>query len=177
MSATIAFFFYTIESLVEELNLSADKQRLMHTRLIPGFYLRKVADRERNPDLKEAVLRKSEELLRVPHNGSGPLCGCTASEMERMERTAEQCAGVFQRSSSCVEGRNAQLSLRHHGMHRLSDQKLKALTVIHNHYLKRPDGATAAERFYENKPIDMFEWLLENMSCPARPKNRRKIAA
>lgn len=177
MSATIAFFFYTIESLVEELNLSDDKRQLMHTRLIPGFYLRKVADREKDPDIKEAVRQKSEDLLWVLHNRNGPLCGCTASEIDRMERIARQCAGFFQRSSSCVEGRNAQLSLRHHGMHRLSDQKLKALTVIHNYYLKRPDGTTAAERFYENKPIDMFEWLLENMPAPPRPRNKRQRAA
>jgi len=76
-----------------------------------------------------------------------------------------------------VEGRNAQLSLRHHGMHRLSDQKLKALTVIHNYYLRRPDGTTAAERFYENKPNDIFEWLLKNMALPARPRSKMKIAA
>ncbi len=177
MRATIAFFFYTIESIVEELNLSDDKRQLMHTHLIPGFYLRRVADREKDPDIKEVVRQKSEELLRVLHNRNGALCGCTASEIDRMERTAKQCAGFFQRSSSCVEGRNAQLSLRHHGMHRLSDQKLKALTVIHNYYLKRPDGSTEAERFYENKPIDLFEWLLENMPYPARPKSRRKMAA
>jgi len=89
----------------------------------------------------------------------------------------KECAGLFQRSSSCVEGRNAQLSLRHHGMHRLSDRKLKALTVRHNYYLKRADGTTAAERFYENRPIDMFEWLLGNMAQLPRPRSKTKIAA
>jgi hypothetical protein len=62
-------------------------------------------------------------------------------------------------------------------MHRLSDQKLKALTVIHNYYLERPDGTTAAERLYENRPIDMFEWLLEKMASPPRPRSKLKLAA
>ncbi len=177
MTATIAFFFCVIESLVEELDLSEERRQLMFTHLIPGFYLQKVAEREKNPDKKELIRQKSQELLSVLASRHGPLADCDESEICHMERKAREFAGLFQRSSSCVEGRNAQLSLRHHGMHRLSDQKLKALTVIHNYYLKRPDGTTAAERFYENRPIDMFKWLLSNMPQVSRPRNVTKKAA
>ncbi|MBW2570602.1 MAG: hypothetical protein JRE47_14870 [Deltaproteobacteria bacterium] len=177
MTATVAFFFYMIESLVQELDLTDEKQELMHSRLIPGFYLQKVAEKEKDPDRKEAIRQKSQELLSMLQDKNGVLSGCSDSEINRMERKARECAGLFQRSSSCVEGRNAQLSLRHHGMHRLSNRKLKALTVIHNYYLRRPDGTTAAERFFENKPIDMFEWLLDNMALPPIPRSKRKLAA
>jgi hypothetical protein len=51
------------------------------------------------------------------------------------------CVQTFQRSSSCVEGRNGQLALRHHSFHRLSPRKLQALTTIHNFFLT---SATAA---------------------------------
>ncbi len=34
-----------------------------------------------------------------------------------------ECTQLFQRSTSPVEGRNAQLSLRHHSLHRLNDLK------------------------------------------------------
>jgi hypothetical protein len=95
----------------------------------------------------------------------------------QMIKIAKECANLFQRSSSCVEGRNAQLSLHHHGFHRLSTTKLKGLTVIHNYYLKRPDGTTAAERFFENKPIDLFDYLLNNMTLPPRPRSNIKLAA
>ncbi|WP_139795714.1 DUF6399 domain-containing protein [Desulfocicer vacuolatum] len=124
-----------------------------------------------------ALLYKSEELLSVLSGRNGPLADCSESDIYHMKQKAREFAGIFQRSSSCVEGRNAQLSLRHHGIHRLSDQKLRALTVVHNYYLKRPDGTTAAERFYENRPIDMFKWLLGNMSQVPRPRNGTKIAA
>jgi uncharacterized protein DUF6399 len=177
MTATIAFFFHMVDSLVEELGLPVDKQESMHSLLIPGFYLQKIAEKEKDPDIKESIRHKSQELLSILRDKTGAFSGCSNMEIDRMERRARECAELFQRSSSCVEGRNAQLSLRHHGMHRLSDRKLKALTVIHNYYLRRPDGTTAAERFYENKPNDMFKWLLNNMTLPPRPRSKTKIAA
>jgi len=78
---------------------------------------------------------------------TGPLSEFDDCEIDSMVRTAKECAGFFQRSSSCVEGRNAQLSLHHHGMHRLSDRKMKGLTVIHNFYLKRPTGSPQQNDF------------------------------
>ena len=72
-----------------------------------------------------------------------------------------------------MEGRNGQLALRHHSLHRLSNDKLCALTVIHNYYLTRSDGTTAAERFFGAKPRDLFEWLLDRLDVPARPAAKR----
>ena len=44
--------------------------------------------------------------------------------------------------------------------HRGRDGKLQALTVLHNYALQRHDGTTAAERFYGDRPRDLFAWLL-----------------
>ena len=77
-----------------------------------------------------------------------------------MEGKAQQCADLFQRSSSCVEGRNGQLSLSHHALHQLTARKLHALTVLHNYAVQRKDGSTAAERFYGAAPRELFCWLL-----------------
>ena len=93
------------------------------------------------------------------------------------EKMAGECAQIFQRSSSCVEGRNAQLSLRHHGIHRLSNKCLKAQTIIHNYYTRNRDGTTPAERLFDSKHADLFGWLLEKMDYPARPRNHLKKAA
>ena len=54
-----------------------------------------------------------------------------------------------------------------------SETKLQALTVVHNYFIERPDGTTAAERFFETRPADLFEWLVERMPAPARPARRR----
>ena len=160
------------------MDLSDDKRNLMRTLLIPGFYLQDAAYKEKDPEQKKKIQQKSQELLSVLQDRNGQLFRSTNGEIDRMVRAAKECAGFFQRSSSCVEGRNAQLSLHHHGMHRLSDRKMKGLTVIHNFHLKRSDGRTAAERFFENKPINMFEWLVEKMPLPARPRrNKIKMAS
>lgn len=93
-----------------------------------------------------------------------------------LEQAALQCVGFFQRSSSCVEGRNGVLRLRHHQLHRMSQQQLEVLTVLHNYWIQRPDGTNAAERFFEHKPRDLFEYLLEKMPAPSRPAQKRKTA-
>src|SRR3954452_25248058 len=94
-----------------------------------------------------------------------------------LEEVARQTAGLFQRSSSCVEGRNGRLSLQHHGQSRVSERRLKALTVIHNYLVKRADGTTAAERFFGQKHKDVFSWLLERLpDLPRAAEKRRKTA-
>ena len=95
------------------------------------------------------------------------------SEQKRLKMIAKECAQVFQRSSSCIEGRNGHLSLRHHALHHLSDRKLGTLTVIHNYFIKRPDGTTAAERFFGAKPKDLFENLKGKMPSAPRPAQKR----
>ena len=72
---------------------------------------------------------------------------------------------------------SGQLSLHHHGCHALSPGKLKALTVLHNYFIERADGSTAAERFFGQKPADLFEWLLERFPDPPRPAKQGRKAA
>src|SRR6266851_7293681 len=74
----------------------------------------------------------------------GALAALAEGERKEVEHLARQCAGLFCRSSSCVEGRNGRLSLFHHGQTRLSETRLKALTVVHNYVVRRKDGTTAA---------------------------------
>ena len=176
MRATIAFFFLTINSYVENLNFSQEVKQILHESLIPGFYLQIAARKEKDSKRKKMILKKSEELLSILYERKGVLSDYSEAQLCFLEKSAKECAHLFQRSSSCVEGRNAQLSLIHHGLHRLSNRKLQALTAIHNYYIKRPDGTTAAERFFEKKPYDMFEWLLDHMELPARPRNVLKKA-
>jgi len=66
-------------------------------------------------------------------------------------------AAVFQRSSSNVEGRNGYLSLRNHQLRGLDlPRKRECFITMHNFFLTRPDGTTAAERFFGQKPRSMF---------------------
>jgi hypothetical protein len=170
MVATIAFFFYLITQYVEELGVSEELEKALYEQLIAGFYLKQVAGKEKDKMRRFHLEQNSQQLLSSFRQREGPFKDLDEGELQRLECTARECAGVFQRSSSCVEGRNAQLSLRHHGLHRLSRRKLQALTAVHNYFLKRGDGTTAAERFFEAKPRDLFQWVLDHVELPARPR-------
>ena len=166
-----------INLYLDNFQISKWEKQLMHEYLIPGFYLQKVAGKEKDAERKIIISKKSQELLAVLTDRDSPLVGYCEDDIKRLVTVAKECAHLFQRSSSCVEGRNAQLSLRHHGIHRLSAQHLKAQTIVHNYYVKRRDGTTPAERLFEAKHKNLFEWLLENMEYPARPRKRMTSAA
>jgi len=177
MEGTIAFFHIMIDVLLDNMNISADDRQLMETHLIPGYYLEQVAMKHRDITVRNDILNKALELLSVVDRFGTGCLKTTDTDLGRLKKTAQECAQLFQRSSSCVEGRNAQLSLRHQGIHRLGKRHLKALTTVHNYYIKRRDGTTAAERFFESKHRDLFDFLLENMDYPVRPKKHLKMAA
>jgi len=48
-------------------------------------------------------------------------------------------------------------------------RKRACLTAIHNFFLTRPDGTTAAERFFGQKPRSMFAAILESVAIPSAP--------
>jgi len=177
MVATIAFFFHMIELHMDNQKISAGDRELMHRHLIPGFYLQEAAHKEKDKKKRASILRKSQKLLAILSDTNGYLSNYSPDHIEMLITSSKECATYFQRSSSCVEGRNAQLSLRHHGRHRLSATHLKAQTVLHNYSIRNHDGTTPAERFFETKHNDLFEWLLDNMDFPARPRKRFARAA
>jgi hypothetical protein len=176
MVSTIAFFHAMIDLYLSKMNLSDRDKELMENHLIPGYYLKQAARKQRDADARENILKKAQELLSVIEKPDNGCLKTIDSDTARLNKAAKECAQLFQRSSSCVEGRNAQLSLRHQGIHRLGKSHLKALTVVHNYYIKRRDGTTAAERFFETRHKDLFDFLLENMDYPVRPKNHLKMA-
>jgi hypothetical protein len=176
MVATIAFFFSMVEVYMDNAQISAHDRQLIHDFLIPGFYLKRVAAKQKDAEQKSLILQKARQLLSILTQPDGPFCEYSQEDVKRLEKVAEECARIFQRSSSCVEGRNAQLSLRHHGIHKLSDRSLKAQTVVHNYYRRNRDGTTPAQRFFEANHMDLFEWLLDRMDYPARPRKRTKAA-
>lgn len=173
MIATIAFFWTTLKLFVDRLECSEEVAQIWRNELVASYYIARVAGRCQKADESKRLLDLSASILaraRSPDRPFGKLPKLTRMEMEKQ---AQNAADVFQRSSSCVEGRNGQLSLRHHGLRELTASKLRALRTIHNYVIRRPDGTTAAERFFENKSRDLFVWLLEELPMPARPRQKR----
>lgn len=171
--ATIAFFFATLHAKVEALNLPPALETALCEQLIPAIYLDRVADRCTHAEQRRSLRASSAQLLEPLRQPEQAFQALATDERQRLEQVAAECADLFQRSSSCVEGRNGQLSLHHHGHHRLSDRKLAALTAVHNFFIRRPDGTTAAERFFGRPPAPLFAQLLERLPLPPSPARRR----
>ena len=169
---TIAWHWHVVALWLEPLDLSP-AQRQAAERLIASHYLERVAEQADSAQERRRLRALSDSLRRQAWARDGPLAGADKAWRETLARTARDCAGFFQRSSSCVEGRNGQLALRHHSFRRLEHGKLASLTVLHNYYLRRPDGTTAAERFFEAPPRELFAWLWEQMPEPSRGAKRR----
>jgi hypothetical protein len=173
LAASLGWFFGRVDAKLQELDLSDEQDRVVRQQLLPGLYWQAAAGRGR--DAEEQARRRdlAEGLLKEARAKEGPLGRMAFEDREMVQREALDLVGLFSRSSSCVEGRNGRLSLLRHGHTRLSSQRLKVQTVLHNFFAQRADGTTAAERFFEHQPKDLFACLLDNMPDLPRPAAKR----
>jgi hypothetical protein len=169
----VAWFWCLTNDRVEELDLSVEQERVVKEKLLPGHYWAMAARRARTAEERARLKEMAEELKKEAWQKGGALASLSEEEKRQVHEVAQERAGLFQRSSSCVEGRNGRLSLQHHGHSGVSERRLKAQTVIHNYLIKRADGTTAAERFFGQKHKDLFEWLLHRMPDLPRPAEKR----
>jgi hypothetical protein len=169
MQATIEFVSGYVRQQVKQLDLTQPASFAMHAQLIPSYYLDRVAQIRTVSDGEP--LRALAERLRAPLFAPGGVFSEWSPEAHApLHNEAKRLAAVFQRSSSNVEGRNGYLSLRHHQLRGLDrPRKRECFTAIHNFFLTRPDGTTAAERFFGQKPRSMFEAILASVELPPAP--------
>jgi hypothetical protein len=151
---------------VGELQLSKEQRHFFMDVVYPLAYIRIIWHRQPKKE-REKLKQLKESLEAKIREGPWP----EASKIEWMAM-GQECAERFQRSSSCVEGRNGMLSLLHHRQHRLTERKLKALTIVHNYHTSRTDGTTAAERFFKAKHENLFESLVITVRIPGRPQQQ-----
>jgi hypothetical protein len=170
MAATIAFFWRLVRGQLAELSLSVELERNLIEHVLPAQYLHLAAAKAPTAERRQALRNIADRLSGLARDG--PFGQLSEQEQSHWESQARLWAQWFQRSSSCVEGRNGHLSLWHHSWHRLSDERLSALRALGNYYVLRDDETTAAERFFGASPDDMLEWLLDHMPCPSRPALR-----
>ena len=144
MLDNLRVFFVLFAKVIKEMKLDIAGEEFFKTVIFPLCYLQ--ANWKRFPKEQKEKLRplrnKLEEQLK----------NYVASEefKEALMKRGKGLAEWFQRSSSCVEGRNGALSLLLHRFHHLNASTMMALTIVANFGIRRTgeDKTTAAERFF-----------------------------
>lgn len=172
MVSTLTFFWAMVGKQLEAMKLPERLKTAFLDLLLPATYIEIHSAKGNLAEVKNKRLALSQQLYgQLAQNSAWQ--ALSANEQVELHNQATECAHIFQRSSSNVEGRNGQLSLLHHVYKKINSRKMAASTVIHNYFIRRQDGTTAAERFFEHKPDNLFTWLLSNTDYPALPAKRR----
>ena len=169
MQATIEFVSSYGRRQVQQLELAQPVSYAMHAHLIPSYYRDRVAATKtlRAGQARRALADDLRPPLFAP---GGVLSTCSSVMQSKLKAVAARLAEVFQRSSSNGEGRNGYLSLRNHQLRGLDHPRKRAcLTAVHNFLLTRPDGTTAAERFFGQKSRSMVAAILDAVEIPPAP--------
>jgi hypothetical protein len=170
LSASIDLWWDWVQHHLKE-HPDLPTQNWVQTTLLPMLYWEQQTRRTKNPTLKARYQQAFQQAQTrwTEH----PLTQSQVPEqLEKWTDWATWMVTKFQRASSAVEGRNGYLSQLHHNRRGLSSRRLAVMTTLHNFYLKRPDGSTAAERLFGQSSPDLFESIVKQM--PPLPQARRR---
>ena len=169
MPATRAFVSGDGRPQGDPLALTPPASFAMHAQRLPASDLDRVAQ-TRSVSAGEA-LRELAERRRTPRFAPrGALSQMSPAVQDQLQQRAKTLAEVCQRSRAKVEGRNGSWSRRNHQLRGLDlPRKRECLTAMHNFFLTRPDGTTAAERCFGQKPRSMCASILESVALPPAP--------
>jgi hypothetical protein len=157
---------------VASLGLSAAETAWVWSTLLPTVYLDHVVPRGARKEDRARLRATRDAMVAKVKETDSPWHDWSPATRTRVCAVLEGVVALFVRASSCVEGRNGQLALYHHRVHRIPQDHLRALTVVHNYVIRRRDGTTAAERFAGVPHADLFEHLVAEAQVPARPRIR-----
>lgn len=170
MAATIDFCWSYMDDVFSQSDCTSYEKFIIREYLLPYNYLQCFSSK-RPSDEKKRILAEADRINNIAES---KLADLEPERLSLLKSIAIKIAQIFERSSSAVEGRNGQLSLRHHALHNISERSLNVLTILHNYFIERDDGTTAAERFFGKKPSSLLEYLIKNAPLPAKPRARSK---
>ncbi len=156
--------------------MDSELEQWLTTKLLPTIYWHQKMVQTKTPKLREKYHQAWQ--LAIEQLNLHPLTRqLSIDEIQRWQIWAETMARQFHRSSSAVEGRNGVLSQMYHNGRGFTEKRLRALTVVHNYFIKREDGTTAAMRLFGVEHPDLFTGLQDQMGALPLPRKqfRRKI--
>lgn len=170
LAARVSSYRARAEAAVGTLSVAPDVASMVLEVLIPYAYAALQLRRSERSSERE-ILRETLHTLQEALCAEGSAWrGLSTGVRAQLWRFADSIARTFVRTSSGLEGHNGVTALRHHQRHRLTDADLKALRVVHNFVLVRPDGTTAAQRLFGQAPRSLFAHLCRVMVLPGPPQ-------
>lgn len=172
LAVNVTSWWLWVNETLQALNVDVILRTWIIDALLPVVYWHHQLHKTQNRQLREKYQQawKSSSAVLRQHPLTDALSVC---KLQHWLTWAEWMVQHFHRSSSAVEGRNGSLSKMYHNGRGISESRLKALTVIHNYGLKRRDGTTAAQRFFEQDSPDLFSWILDEMGELPLPRQAR----
>jgi hypothetical protein len=169
-AARVQRFHDGVRVAVQTLSVAESVRSVVLQVLVPYLYLvlclKRTERAEERKTLRQTLLALRSKLCEP----GGPWQALAPSVRTQLRHFAEQIARTYVRASSGTEGRNGRTALLHHQRHRLTDADLKAQRVLHNFVVQRPDGTTAAERLFGQKPHSLFFHLRRTLRVPGPPR-------
>lgn len=159
------------EQVLEASNLNDVQKAWMKEVMMPWQYVKQA--QEKLPKVEEK--RLLDDALRGLEARAWKEAGQVFEKGEAWDEAraiAKKMFEKFQRSTSAVEGYNGVLSLKHHGWHTLPQGKLQAIGILHNYFITREDGTTAAERLFGQKPDDLWGWISNRFDLLPLPRGK-----
>ncbi len=174
-SVVDAWWQWTTESLAEFKPTAKLTQWLLEV-LLPVIYWHHQLLKTQNPEMKKLYEQAWREAQAT--YAAHPMTKLMSQDdLNHWRSWGEWASNNFHRASSAVEGRNGVLSKCYQNGRGLSNNRLAASTTIHNYDTHRRDGSTPAERLYDQKFPDLFEWLLGQMGDLPLPRKSRQYLA
>ena len=173
LAVTVNFWWLWVRETLQGLAVNTEMEHWLTTTLLPLVYWHHQLHKTQNRKARDRYRKAWQQAVQA-FNAHPVTRTLAESEIQRWLTWAESMVRQFHRSSSAVEGRNGCLAQMYHNGRGLSEQRLRALTVIHNYGLKREDGTTAAMRLFETDFPDLFPWLLEKMGPLPLPRKHRE---
>ncbi|MDQ3232592.1 MAG: DUF6399 domain-containing protein [Pseudobdellovibrionaceae bacterium] len=130
ITACLEFVSTHVRQEIDKLGVSPSLVSAIHTKLLPAAYLERLAAKENKQD-RLSIEAKGWQLKAPLYGDDGVMMLLPTEQRNAVEARVQQLAQVFQRSSSCVEGRNGVLSFRHHELHNIGDRKRLVLTALY----------------------------------------------
>lgn len=176
VSALVDLWWQGVWQDRQQVTLTPTWTRWIAEVLLPLMSWQQQVSRTRCPRRK-AKLCQALEAVQDECDGPPITRQLTRDVLAEWKAWAAEHAKALQRASSAVEGRNGDLSQRHHNHRGLPKRRYKVWTVLHNFDCRAADGTTPATRFFRRGFPDLFETVLSNVEDLPRPRQHNPIMA